>query len=235
MEARILATVGKVAGLGGLALGVLFLIFRDILAQHFMPLIGLNQPQAFAMIMAMMVLTFGIAGVGVIGWLLSSRVLPTQQVNNQQLFFISGLIIAVLFFAAYVGRPEPLPIPPLQPPPEQPPRKAFSDTLSLSERGTAATHGVLVKAGDIAIDDGGFYVDVSASMDSGPVSDRLHKGQSFRLYSVDCTYVDISISDVFVRPLKPGMTLDEIAKFGPVGELMVTREAKIIVSGKCAE
>lgn len=50
MESRILSAVGKIAGLGGIALGVLLLVFQGVLKTHFLPDAGLNSAQAFATI-----------------------------------------------------------------------------------------------------------------------------------------------------------------------------------------
>jgi hypothetical protein len=46
MEARILSAVGKIAGIGGVALGVFLLIFQGVLKQKFLPDIGLGEEHA---------------------------------------------------------------------------------------------------------------------------------------------------------------------------------------------
>jgi hypothetical protein len=69
MEAGLLGKLGKLAGIAGVGLGVLLLIFRGILAKNILPAAGLSSAQGFTVIMAMMILTFGIAGIGVVGWL----------------------------------------------------------------------------------------------------------------------------------------------------------------------
>lgn len=73
MENRILKTVGTIAGLGGLALGVLLILFQGVLATKFLPDIGLTSEQAYQILLALMLLTFGIAAIGVIAWIIAER------------------------------------------------------------------------------------------------------------------------------------------------------------------
>jgi hypothetical protein len=66
MEGRVLTALGKIAGIGGIVLGVFFFLFRGVLEQRFLPNTGLSQEQAYHVILALMILTFGIAVVGLI-------------------------------------------------------------------------------------------------------------------------------------------------------------------------
>jgi hypothetical protein len=102
-EGRILDSAGKVAGLAGLGLGVLLLIFRDILTSGLSSAAGLEARQAFAVMLSTMVLTFGAAGVGTIGWLIGKEVGPTQRVTTPQVVLLSVLIVVVIGVAAYIG------------------------------------------------------------------------------------------------------------------------------------
>jgi len=103
MESKILSSVGKVAGLGGIALGVLLLIFQGVLQQKFLPQAGLESAQAFAVILSLMILTFGIAGIGVIAWLVGRTVGPTVPVPGPTLWVLAALIAGVAGAAVYVG------------------------------------------------------------------------------------------------------------------------------------
>ena len=104
MEGRILAAAGKVTGLAGLVVGSFLLIFRGILATKILPNGGLEGAQALALLMFMMALTFGMAGIGIVGWLVGKSVRSNQRVTTSQLSFLVVLIIAVLGFSAYAAR-----------------------------------------------------------------------------------------------------------------------------------
>src|SRR5262245_41590975 len=103
METNILRTVGKVAGLGGIALGVFLLVFQGVLQKQFLPQAGLTAAQAFAVILSLMILTFGIAGIGVIAWLVSRTIGPKAAVPLAALGTLAGLIVLVIGAATYVG------------------------------------------------------------------------------------------------------------------------------------
>src|SRR5262245_60014668 len=103
METNILRTVGKVAGLGGIALGVFLLVFQGVLQKQFLPQAGLSPAQAFAIILSLMILTFGIAGIGMIAWLVSRTIGPKAAVPLPALGTLAGLIVLVVGAATYVG------------------------------------------------------------------------------------------------------------------------------------
>ena len=103
MESRLLGSLGKVAGLGGIALGVFLLLFRGVLQTQFLPQAGLNSAQAFAVILALMILTFGIAAIGVVAWLVSRSANPKTPIPALALGVLARLIMLVLGAAVYVG------------------------------------------------------------------------------------------------------------------------------------
>ena len=114
MENKILTSLGRIAGLGGIALGVFLLLFRGVLEKEFLPKAGLGSEHAFAIILALMILTFGIAGIGVIAWLLSRTVGPKAPVPGPALGILAVLIAIVLGSTIYVSaqpKPEPPPAP----------------------------------------------------------------------------------------------------------------------------
>ena len=116
MEATLLERLGKVAGVGGISIGAALLIFKDILGHKFLAETGLAPQQAFAVVIALMVLTFGIAGVGILGWLVG-RGAANKPVPNSSLYLLAFLIVVVLGFAVYVGDPgrqEPGPVASIQ-------------------------------------------------------------------------------------------------------------------------
>ncbi|SFB39875.1 hypothetical protein SAMN03159496_03450 [Rhizobium sp. NFR07] len=82
METRVLVTLGKVAGLAGIAMGVVILVFRGVLEKDFLPDRGLSPGQAFAIVLSMMIMTFGIAAIGIVAWLVARAVTPTRPVSQ---------------------------------------------------------------------------------------------------------------------------------------------------------
>jgi hypothetical protein len=103
MESRLLGALGKVAGLGGIALGVFLLLFRGVLQKQFLPQTGLSSAQAFAVILALMILTFGIAAIGVVAWLVSRSTNPRAPISTPVLGLLAALIALILGAAVYVG------------------------------------------------------------------------------------------------------------------------------------
>jgi hypothetical protein len=103
MESKILSSVGKIAGVGGIALGVFLLIFRGVLEKQFLPQAGLQSEQAFAVILSLMILTFGIAGIGLIAWLIGRTAGPKIPASMTALGLLAGLIVVVLVASVYVS------------------------------------------------------------------------------------------------------------------------------------
>lgn len=66
MEASVLETVAKVAGVGGIALGVLLLVFREIVRKSIFP--KLSPKDAYRLLTTMTVLVFAVALAGVGSW-----------------------------------------------------------------------------------------------------------------------------------------------------------------------
>ncbi len=103
MESKILGSVGKTAGIGGIALGVFLIVFQDLLKEQFLPQAGLGPAQAFAVILSLMILTFGVAGIGVIAWLVGRTVGPKVAVTTPAMGILAALIVLVVGAAVYVG------------------------------------------------------------------------------------------------------------------------------------
>lgn len=76
-ENSILETLGQVAGIGGISLGVLLLIFKEIIRKNIFP--GLNRQQAYNILKLIILLTFFVAIAGIAAWLWSE----TIKINNQ--------------------------------------------------------------------------------------------------------------------------------------------------------
>jgi hypothetical protein len=90
-----MGTFGK-AGIGGLALGVLLYVFRGVLEQSLLFKAGLSSNQAFYIVAALLVFTFGIATIGIVAWLVSGR-------NPDQPMPASSLGLLALLFCLVIG------------------------------------------------------------------------------------------------------------------------------------
>jgi hypothetical protein len=66
MDAEVLKTVGQVAGIGGLALGVFLLLFRDIIRKKIFP--QLAKPDAYRLLRLISTFVFLIAVMGIGAW-----------------------------------------------------------------------------------------------------------------------------------------------------------------------
>jgi hypothetical protein len=65
-ESGLLVTLGKIAGIGGISVGVLFLLFLNFIRQKFLP--NLEPAQGYNLLLLFMLFTFGIASAGLAVW-----------------------------------------------------------------------------------------------------------------------------------------------------------------------
>jgi hypothetical protein len=66
MDAEVLKTVGQVAGIGGLALGVFLLLFKDIIRKNIFP--RLPPPEAYRLLRLITGAVWSVAIVGILAW-----------------------------------------------------------------------------------------------------------------------------------------------------------------------
>ena len=71
MEAEVLKTVGQIAGIGGLALGVFLFLFRDIIRKNIFP--QLTKQHAYRLLRLISVLVFLVAIAGLGAWVWGAR------------------------------------------------------------------------------------------------------------------------------------------------------------------
>lgn len=80
----ILKTMGAVAGIGGLALGVYLLLNKDFLRRFFESFPGVTRTHAFQLLRLFLILTWSIAVIGIIAFVVlelqSKSILPTPLV-----------------------------------------------------------------------------------------------------------------------------------------------------------
>lgn len=104
MDSKLLQGLGKIAGLGGIAVGVVLLLFRDFLKQKFLPSQGLPPEQGYQILLAFLILTFGIGAVGVVAWIIGKTVSPGKSASLPALIVLTLLIAAVLASTVVVSR-----------------------------------------------------------------------------------------------------------------------------------
>ena len=66
MDTELLQTVGQIAGIGGLAIAVLLLVFRDIVAKNIFP--QLKKDHAYGLLRLISILVFVVAIAGIGAW-----------------------------------------------------------------------------------------------------------------------------------------------------------------------
>jgi len=104
MDSKLLQGLGKIAGLGGIAVGVVLLLFRDFLKQKFLPSQGLPPEQGYHILLAFLILTFGIGAVGVVAWIIGKTVAPGKSASFSAVTVLTLLITTVLASTVMVSR-----------------------------------------------------------------------------------------------------------------------------------
>ncbi|MBR1267229.1 hypothetical protein JQ629_06880 [Bradyrhizobium sp. AUGA SZCCT0222] len=124
MQPNLFKVLGGVAGLAGISLGVFLLLNSRVLELGIFP--GLSQAQAFAIIFALLVFTFGISGIAAIGWLLTKDTSRSGQPLPGSIGYILTTLFALIVIAAiFVGYQPAPPVPPPAPPPQPPGKTSF--------------------------------------------------------------------------------------------------------------
>jgi hypothetical protein len=70
MEAGFLKTAGQIAGIGGLAIGTLLILFRDVIRKNVFPTLSKNH--AYSLLRLILILTWSVAVLGVVAWYFSA-------------------------------------------------------------------------------------------------------------------------------------------------------------------
>lgn len=107
MQTWLFKALGAVAGLAGIALGVLLVLYRDIIAGSLLSKV-LCPAQAYNVLLSIIVLVFGIAAVGIIAWVISASKSITSNISTAQVAVISSLIVPILLSVAVILLKEPV-------------------------------------------------------------------------------------------------------------------------------
>ena len=149
MQTWLFATLGKIAGIGGIALGVFLTIYTYVL--HGKIQFGnLCPDQAYHVALSIIVLTFGISVIGIIAWLISrsqSREAPlsTTEIAVPSAVSVPVLVsvVAILLSSNGCGPPPPSDADTITPPPSGPNTINIKSAIYASSR---KQHGIpLVK------------------------------------------------------------------------------------------
>ena len=81
MDANLLRILGEIAGIGGVALGTLILIFRDVIRKNIFP--RLDKKQAYALLRLIIILTWAIALVGLGAWVYVRQASPSGRSDQR--------------------------------------------------------------------------------------------------------------------------------------------------------
>ena len=68
METELLKTLGQIAGIGGISLGVFLLLFRDLIRKKIFPILTKDQAFRLLRLIAILVWSIAIAGIGAWIW-----------------------------------------------------------------------------------------------------------------------------------------------------------------------
>lgn len=90
MDAEILRLVGQVAGIGGVSLGVLMLLFRDVIRKKIFP--TLTKEQAYKLLRLILVLVWHVALTGIGAWVWVSRIPANTSTSARPPEVIGGIV-----------------------------------------------------------------------------------------------------------------------------------------------
>ncbi|MDH2357425.1 hypothetical protein QCM77_41080 [Bradyrhizobium sp. SSUT18] len=99
METGLLAKLGKAAGIGGIALGVFFLIFNKLFQSFSL----LPAVETYLIIRSLMVFTFGIAAIGIFASIASRGFGPRRPMPPYVLTIFALLVVLVMGAATAVS------------------------------------------------------------------------------------------------------------------------------------
>jgi len=71
MDPAILKTVGEIAGIGGISLGVVLILFRDVIRKNIFPMLGVSE--AYKLLRLIIVLAFLIGTLGLAAWVVTKH------------------------------------------------------------------------------------------------------------------------------------------------------------------
>jgi hypothetical protein len=80
MDTELLKTLGQVLGIGGLALGIFFLLFREVIRKSIFP--TLKKDDAYRLLRLITVLIWSVAVIGIAAWVWGDRTVTAHSVTT---------------------------------------------------------------------------------------------------------------------------------------------------------
>jgi hypothetical protein len=80
MDAELLKTLGQILGIGGLAVGIFFLLFREIIRKSIFPM--LKKDDAYRLLRLISVLIWSVAVIGIGAWIWGDRKAAASSVTT---------------------------------------------------------------------------------------------------------------------------------------------------------
>jgi hypothetical protein len=77
MDTELIKTVGQVAGIGGIALGVFLLLFRDLIRKQIFPTLAKREGYRLLRLIAVLIWSVALAGIG--AWVWTSQPVTAQS------------------------------------------------------------------------------------------------------------------------------------------------------------
>jgi hypothetical protein len=77
MEAGLLKTLGQTLGIGGVALGIFFLLFRELIRKSIFPKLDKNDAYRFLRLISLLIWSVAVIGVG--AWIIGDQKSRPQQ------------------------------------------------------------------------------------------------------------------------------------------------------------
>src|SRR5260370_15824170 len=68
MDASLFKTLGQIAGIGGIAFGVVLLVFRDVIRKNIFPTLDAKDAYKLIRLVVVLVFVLGFVGIGVWAW-----------------------------------------------------------------------------------------------------------------------------------------------------------------------
>jgi hypothetical protein len=80
MDTELIKTVGQVAGIGGIALGVFLLLFRDLIRKQIFPTLAKRESYRLLRLIAVLIWSVALAGIG--AWVWTSQPVTAQPAST---------------------------------------------------------------------------------------------------------------------------------------------------------
>jgi len=90
METEFLKTLGQIAGIGGLSLGIFFILFKEIIRKNIFP--SLKKDHAYLLIRLIIVLIWSVAIIGILAWvfvLYTRNDMSTSKINDNSMMQVT--------------------------------------------------------------------------------------------------------------------------------------------------